>query len=284
MLTAAFVVAGLLGAASMAVDLAATRGIFALPLDRLALDRFLLPACLFAYACAQALRANRSRLDRYAWALLASALIGLILLSGSRVGLLLLAAPAAMLLAAGGLRGVGRGLVFAVVGVVFVGLLFEIGKDLGLATDLVKDRLASTEAALRSPQSDYSLADRFAQVRVSWRAFADSPFWGVGPGHMFAWDTGYGVFRQAFTIDASTSTLAKFGAVGAAGIVAFFLLLARLIRATALPVERAAFLGVAVVAIAYLALSNPFEDKGFGFGLLFLLALALRRAGPLADR
>lgn len=275
-LAGAFVLTGLLGAASIGVELLFLRGLAALPLEGLFFTGLLLPVGLYAYACARSLRRGGQRGELLRWGWVAVAILAVLLVTGSRIGLLLLVAPLAMLALTGGLASLRRTIALGAVGVALVLGAFTVAGGAGVATEVAQTRLASIEDVLQAPAEDRSLADRLAQTRLSWELLKDAPLTGVGPGYVFGWYNKSGIFRESFTTDAALSMLAKFGLLGAAGLLAFLIMIGKLVRLTAGRTELAALVGFTAVIIPYLLLGNPFEDKGLAFALLFLLAFALK--------
>ena len=102
---------------------------------------------------------------------------------------------------------------------------------------------------------------------------------GVGPGYVFEWLDYKGDPLSSFSIDTGLAIPAKFGIAGVVMLVALsiaYLAFLRKARAASGPtVAHVAVVALFVLAIMGLAFSAPFEDKGFSFGLLFLLALSL---------
>lgn len=279
-----FVVVGLLGAASLMAELLSLRELASLPIERLFFSSFILPASLFAYACARALRPSSRRRDVLVWGATAAGVLGAILLTGTRTGILLLAAPAVILVMGRGLSAFRRGLVLGAVGLALILLVFRFGGAIGIDTGAALERLGDTREQVSSPGQSGSLEDRFAQSRASWELFKDSPVLGTGLGVVFEWRNPSGVPRQAFTVDAAFSTVAKLGLVGALGLLAYFLTLGQLARRFAGPTDRAALAGLCGIVVPHCILSNPFEDKGLALGLIFLVALALKGGGEEPQR
>lgn len=273
-----FVVLGLFGTASLATELLSLREFTTLPVERLFLSSFILPAVFFAYACARALRPRSPRREVLVWGGTAAGVLAALLLTGTRTAILLLAAPAVVLVLGGKLSALRRAVVLVGIGVALVALVFRFGGAVGIETGAALDRLGEVrEIGAQGPSG--SLEDRFAQSSASWEAFEDSPLLGTGLGNVFEWRNPSGVPRQAFTVDAAFSTVAKLGAVGALLLLAYFLTLGQLALRFAGPTERAALLGLLGIVVPHCILSNPFEDKGLALGLIFVIALALQSGG-----
>ena len=92
---------------------------------------------------------------------------------------------------------------------------------------------------------------------------------------------------MSFQVDTSLSVLAKFGIVGTTLIlalaIAFVLFLRNAARGSGITVAQTALMGYAAMALLISPFAVPLEDKGFSFGLLFLLALSLP-ATAIPDR
>jgi O-antigen ligase len=187
-------------------------------------------------------------------------------------------APLAILIFGGGLQGFRRTVVLVPMAIGSVILAFAFGGSAGLNTEVAQERLFTTRAAIESPEKSGSLQDRFAQSKASWELFKSAPITGVGPGGLIGWYTPGGTFRSAFTVDSTVSTLAKFGIVGALGVLVFLGMCGGIVRRAGKRVEHATLVGLAAWGSAYVVLSNPLEDKGLAMGLIFVLALALRHA------
>lgn len=277
-LTYAFILAGGLVTVSIYLDLASTRNFTSGDTTELALlSSFLLPVTLFAYATARAIAPHERESHGFLWwGLLASGIFAAVMLSGTRAGILMLVIPPAVVIFSGRGRGIYRSIGLGAVAALLVVLAFGVGGSFGVTTRAVQDRLLTTGAALSSPTEDGSLSERFRETGAAWRHFTTSPLVGVGPGVYFEWRGARGDTRRAFVVDSSISTLAKFGVLGVIALLLFGRNVRRIMRMVAKSPERLALSGLAVWLCVYAVLSNPFEDKGFAFGLIFILALLLR--------
>jgi hypothetical protein len=279
-----FVTAGLLVTAALTLQLLTLHQLSTSTLKQLAVfTGFALPVSLYTYACARAICAGKNRADVLRWGAIAGAIFAALLISGTRSAFLLIAPPVVMVITTGGVKGMVRAGTLGLLGVLMIFVAVRIGASAGVETNLVQDRLRSTQSALQAPDANPSLGDRFAQSRVAWNLVQAVPLTGVGPGYLFHWRTPSGIPRQAFTVDSTVATIAKFGVLGTAGLLVFFLMLAQLVRRHGSSAERTALAGLAAWAVVYVIITNPIEDKGLSFGLLFLLALALKDAVSAAD-
>jgi O-antigen ligase len=239
---------------------------------------FQLPSALFAVAFSFGLSDRR---QRQAWWLLAGGIFAALLVTGTRSALLLLLVPLVVVLVSPG-RQRRRAIQSVAVAGISVILVFNLaGAVAGVATDWTSQRLFTVQDVIAAPESDASLGVRLDQSAESWELFEANPLLGVGPGHIFHW-TLHGEVRQSFTVDTSVSYLAKFGAGGLAILIAFFFIVARLVRdglaeGNGLDEGLAALLAFSVVTLTVATLGAPLEDKGFAISLVLLLVLAFKR-------
>ena len=100
----------------------------------------------------------------------------------------------------------------------------------------------------------------------------------MGPGHFFQWSS-LGYSYRSFTIDSPVSYVAKFGAPGLIFLViagiSFTLFCRERLRDPITREGSSALAGFAALAVGGIAFGVPPEDKGFAFGFLLLLTLAL---------
>jgi hypothetical protein len=127
------------------------------------------------------------------------------------------------------------------------------------------------------------LQERIAQTKVAFQAFTAHPVLGVGLGERFVWTMPSGTPVVTFNLDTTVSYAAKFGLVGIVALAGVGWTWVRL--ASESPrVERvvtSASLAFLAVTVCLFPLATPMEDKGFSFGLMFLLSIALS-SGPVA--
>jgi len=272
-LTWVFIAAGLVATASFAVFVLFRRGTD-VSIENLALSSFFLSSALFAFAWGQALAARRRSL--LGWGLVAGIVFGTLLVTGTRSVLLLLFVPLTIWLIVRG-RGFGRLVKAAIVATfaVVLGFLF-VQEQAGITLATLGERLQMVESGLLAPEQDQSVTERLRESEESWWLFKEAPLVGVGPGHLFQ-SYRVGGVSTSFTVDSSLSVLAKFGALGATALIGFFGVLWHVVTRSG-PSRlygRAQLAAYATVTLLYFAVGNPFEDKGFAIGLVFLVAFAL---------
>jgi hypothetical protein len=278
------VVTGLISTVSFTVQWVGSgwRGLADLPLQRVVLASFFLPAAIFTYASVRAvLSGARSSMP---WVVCAGIVAALMLATGTRSSLLLGIGPVAGLWFYRknghrvGARLLTVGALFAV-GIVVAVQLGAIGGDTGR----LLARFESIGSLLGNPGSDSSVLDRLAQTHAGLQSFLSAPITGVGAGHLFRWLDGLGLARESFILDAPTAFLAKFGLTGAAAALAAAALLIRWPRARAsrAAVDAAAWAGfMAICAIWFLFFGSPWEEKGFSLAMALLIALVSRDPAP----
>ena len=137
--------------------------------------------------------------------------------------------------------------------------------------------------------TDRSYIDRLSQTNSAWETFRSSPLTGAGPGAPIVWSNSFNVVQVATVIDSPLSFLAKFGVIGLIAavflVVGFVETLRALRRRTGTrTIPQLALIGFGAIVVAWSALHNPYEDKGFAIGLMLLLALATREASDAALR
>jgi O-antigen ligase len=147
-----------------------------------------------------------------------------------------------------------------------------------------QDRLEKVQGLFGGPKADLSLIDRRAQNHVALKAFRDHPYFGTGPGHEFSWRASQGNTIVSFNIDSALAVPAKFGLIGLSVIAWMSWVMVRTCRRIARRdgwgASHLAFQSFAIVTIAFALLGSPFEDKGFAFSVLLLLALWIPGRSP----
>lgn len=274
---ATIVAAGLIASAGFAIQFLGRRGIADLPLATLGLGSGLLGALAFAVAIA-ALLSRRPR--RFLWVLVATAIVTLLLITGTRSALVLLVGPVAMVLAQGQRfsRAIRLASTAVVVGIVVLTLAFLVSQASLIDVVRLTDRLGLLTSLGSNLSADQSYIERATQVGLAYSAFMGSPVVGVGLGFRFDWVHLGGESFPTYTIDTGLSLAAKFGLVGlglfgiaASAALSFY----RRLRIRLPEHVRLSFVGFAAVSIAMLPLGNPLEDKGFGLAVAMLVAWAL---------
>ena len=276
------VLAGLLGAFSFAATWWERRGIGTLGLDALGLPTLLLGAALFAYAMAVIIQGGPRRGTWLAAGVLTFALL---ISSGTRTNVILLAAPFAIVF--GAARGRGRRSLRLAVALPVVIVLVAVATQSVLKIadadeSIVRERIALLlKSGDRS--SDGSYIERVNSTRAAWDSFTSSPIVGIGPGAPFVWEGADGTIFTTRSIDTPVLLVARFGLLGLAWAVLYFVSYAvvvrRLARVDPRPtISRLALVGFGAILLANALLLVPFEDKGFTAATLLLFALALRES------
>lgn len=300
--SAMFVVAGTASAIAFDLEWIERHHFADVPFDSLLLPSVFLPAALFSYAAAATTQERR----KAAWFGVAAVVLALLAASGTRSVVILVLAPLTIVLLAWGSRAqiaVRLGFTLAAFALlVFVPAILSSQlvesrtPDAQSASDTASDRFTSIPDVLEDPGSDESYSLRSSQWRIAWETFKANLVVGVGPGHLFEWPYPYtkpGI-RTGYNLDTPIAFPAKFGLVGlgvlGASIGAFIVFLRRLVARRPLATHQLALAGFAAVVVAAVPLGTTFEEKGFSFGLLFLLAAVVRAAsssnsnGPGSDQ
>jgi O-antigen ligase len=280
-----FVIAGVLASLSYTVEWLDRRSLADLPVSRIALPSGQLRTALYVYGLTGALLADK---NRAAWTALTALTLSLTWITGNRADSLLLlsAVPLVAIFAMRHeRRAVGPAVRVMTLGGTAVVLTVALTQPLATFSDYdaaaLSDRYGTIATVSAEPSSDASYQHREDQTRLAWRTFLSQPALGVGPGHTFEWTNVNGLPRSSFHIDTSLSFLSKYGVVGLvlllALVVAFASFLKNASHGSRLTAPQLALVGYAALAILAMPFSTPLEDKGFSFGLLFLLALSLPR-------
>ncbi len=141
-----FVLAGLLVTAALTVQLLTLRQLSTSTLRQLAVfTGFALPVTLYCYACARAIYSREKRADLLRWGFLAGAVFAALLISGTRSVFLLIAPPLVMMIVTGGMKGVIRVVTLGLLGIVMIFAAVRVGEAAGVATNLVEERLRTTQ-------------------------------------------------------------------------------------------------------------------------------------------
>ena len=285
-LRAMLVAGGTLGAFGFTAHWLDKRGIADLDLVPVGLPTILLAATVFSYGVSVLLHRDRKRLG---WALLTSAVLAMLLTTGTRTALVLLAAPLAIVFGSRHQR-TQRSMRVLVAAPLLALLVFLSAEAVFRVTNADREALAARTSLLLSTgdtRTDHSYIERLAQTDAAWKAFRSSPIMGTGPGKPIVFETLFDGKRETPTVDSSVSLLAKFGLLGVLAAVATILGFIGTLRAlrarTGRPtIAQLALVGFGAVVAAWALLLNPYEDKGFAIGLLLLLAVATREASDTA--
>jgi hypothetical protein len=269
------VAAGLLGAVAFAVTWLQRRGIADFALARIGLATHFLPAGLFAYAMSLALDAKRLR-----WLAVAGFTLALLLATGTRSSLALLAAPLAI--AFGARRAIAQRSIrlFVFVPITILLTLAAVAAVLHFSDADQADVSRRIEAFRTSGTGmDNSYIERLRQTSVAWDTFKDDIVFGAGPGTIFQWVTVDRRLISSYLLDTPATFPAKFGLVGL--LVLAFVLVKYVSFIRMVGRERVndgtyfMLVGYAAIAVASTLFYSPLEDKGFAFTLILIVALAL---------
>lgn len=270
--------AGLVATASFATVWLQQHGIAHLPFSGFALSSFYLPAALFVYAIASALHANHRRIR---WVSLAVLVFALLIVTGTRVTLILALAPIAAVISArrnASVRLVRLALGGPVALLLTVGAAYAVIAATHASTTSISNRITILKNT--GTTSDASYRDRQAETRAAERIFLANPIFGAGPGTSFQWIVANGDKKSGFVLDSPADFPAKFGIVGLA-VVGFLVLsyasfLRSALRFNHPRPETLALAAYAAVVVVGSVLTTPLEDKGLTLGLFLLLALVFR--------
>lgn len=257
---------GVLAAVGFAVDWLSRRGVSSLGVDRVVLATTAVPALAFAYALVNASLAPRM----LRWPVLAVTIAALMLVTGTRTNLVLVFVCAGLVGAAAKARfTVGRLLLVA--GATVAGCAATLPLLGGLVLSdpgFLTGRLAAAVTASRNGLADQSFAIRAASYASARAQFAEHPWFGSGPGHMYPGGT--------FTLDTPWMVPAKFGLVGTLVLLGFLSAVVasvrRLRRLVGYRHAMTAARGWAFVMAGLTPFGPWLEDKGTALALMLALA------------
>jgi hypothetical protein len=273
--------AGLASALAFVVEWLARRHVVATAPQDFILPSLLLPAAATSFGLA--LLTSRSRFRRW-WLVFVLLVVPGMFLAGTRSALIILAAGPVVLWLSRGLAQTRRTAVVATLSLVATAALaISIAYVVPISDSSPVGRVASRLRELPhlavKPASDQSYVLRRGQWRVAWESFTAHPFAGVGPGHVFTSPYNFGgqSVRRTSSLDTPVAFLAKFGVVGLLATLVlgmgWWRLGASLLKSGSPSAIALAAFGA--VALLYVPLGVPFEDKGFTIGLLLIAALGL---------
>lgn len=291
-LTVLLGVAGALSVMSFSVEWLERRRLADLAIDRLTLPSFFLAVSFFCLMWAIAASSARLRAIPLAAGTVSLALV---LLTGTRSTVVLLAAPFAIGALIAWHRNwgrvarhvavtVGQVLLAAAIVVAWQGATRWATGDGGTADPAqpgtarppdTTDRIGTIDDVVAG--TDNSLRERIAQTQSAIDAFWRSPAVGTGPGYRFEWLNYAGEPRATFTLDSPAVVVGKFGMGGILLLIGLVWVYSRhatsLWRRAAWSSAATATVAYGAVALAWLPLGWPIEDKGFSLALIPLLAL-----------
>jgi hypothetical protein len=280
-LVALLVIAGTMAALLFGLGWLERRHVSNLGLGSLGLASVIMPAALFSLAMSAALQAD---VRRPRWLILAGVILALLVMTGTRTTFVLLVAPLAIALGARP-KLVTRSMRLAVLGPVTLTATLLFGVAFigisGADTEMLQKRIEILKET-GDTSGDASYNERREQTEIAWDRFESAPIVGAGPGTTFEWKTQNGIPVSSSLLDTPLVFPAKFGLLGLA-VCAFVLakywsFLRRLRRLEDVGIGQLALTGYLAVVLAITPLVLPFDDKGFSFGLILVLALALQEA------
>ncbi len=276
-------IVGLVAAIGFAVDWLERRGVSALGVGKLTLSSIALLGAVFVLSVTYAgLGPRRAR-----WFALAVLILIAVLLTGTRSSVILIAGLAGVLGSEGQhrvplpkLTSVALPLTIVVV------LALPILSGLIISDpDFLESRLQQAIDFLEGGrEEDQSFRARATEYGLASEQIDAHPWFGVGPGHLYAVDPGS---PPQFTLDTPLTVVAKFGVVGSTIIVAFLVQVfwcgrrVRLLVGPSIPLT--ALRGFAVLCIAGIPFGSMLEDKGLTIALMLLVSLVAARTRDSID-
>lgn len=276
---AALLVAGFIAALGYAIYWTRLRGVTQFDISRFVLPSQFLPAAAFCLALAYVFDGRRT----YRMAVLATLLVLALLVSGTRILVLLIVPVMVTVAVANGhrrIRIISLSLAAGVTLALLVGIVANTAAVGYLNLDVVLARLSGILPLLTSQDvtGDPSLYSRYLQTSALLQAWSQHALFGVGPGALYS----YANVVDDRPIDSPLAILSRFGIVGAAVIALMFAtLLASRLRRGAHWVPATALLAFVGLIAAWSLVSSPLDDKGVALGLIPLIGLCgVWRKGP----
>jgi O-antigen ligase len=279
-------VGGTLGALGFTARWLTNRGIADLSVVSVGLPTLVLAAAVFAYGVSALLHGQRRRL---AWVAFTAAVFAMLISTGTRTAIILLAGPLAIVL--GSRHRIAQRSIRLVAAVPLLVVLVFLGTQAIVRATDADTRILTERASLLvstgERAADRSYIDRLAQTDSAWEMFRSSPLTGAGPGAPIVWSNSFNQVQVSTVIDSPLSFLAKFGVIGLVAVVFLVVGFVNTMRALrrrtgTRTIPQLALIGFGAIVVAWSVLHNPYEDKGFAIGLMLLLALAAREASDAA--
>jgi hypothetical protein len=275
-LTVLFIAAAAAASGALILELLSRREIIAFS-RVIGLPSPMLPIAIGSYAASMAFQRKRWLW----WAALGTVMLSELTLAGSRSGLAALLVPVTVMALSQRPQFSVWQRAFQIAGLALLLIVMvEVGLTLaGLHTFSLTTRVLGVFHGVGL--QNQSLWDRKEESRLALVTWLQNPIVGTGPGHIFVWfRSGSGMRVQEFNIDTGISFLSKFGALGLVILAMVGAGYKQTVRAC-LSLSSARTVGIALIAYAIVAAAllislDPIEDKGFSFGLIFVLALAIK--------
>jgi hypothetical protein len=272
------VVAGFVAAAGFALDWLSRRGVSSLGVGRIVLATSTLAALGFAYSLTKAgLGPHRPR-----WLLASTAILTLMLISGTRTNIFLLAAAVGVAGSRASLRVPARRI---------LGLILQIVAAVAVVLPLVASALIDNPVFFQSRISgamsvitgqgapDQSFVERQRAYAVARDTFLQFPWFGVGPGHTF---TTSALGLDSASLDTPWIVPAKLGVIGVVALMIYIATVMacvrRLRKLAGWSTLVTAGLGWAATLLALFPFGPWIEDKGFAIALAVYLAALVATA------
>lgn len=242
------------------------------------LSSYSLPAALFSISIANFMSSKRFNIT---WLILAVAVLGGTIMTGTRSSYAFLFAPIAILLFSKAKKT--RIVPILIFGVAFGSWVFSFfmnntSQFEGSVLISVQQRIQYTAESLinNSITDDSSYMERVNQTEVALSTVTDNPLFGAGPGKQYIIQRYNGVLSIVNSLDSPMFILAKYGIIGLIILIIFLgLIYKHLITKYKYNVYSISLLAFLGVCLAWLPLVNPFDDKGSGLVIIMLMASIL---------
>ena len=221
------------------------------------------------------------------WGAVATAIVASALLTGTRSLLLLMVIPLSCAVqvlrrSPQARRKAARSARTALVAIpIVLAVTFPIAAAIGVDTTAALDRIGTIGQASGSSKLDASLLERQNAQRVTWEGFTADPLLGRGPGTMWRSILYDGTAKETLTLDTSVVILAKWGIIGALGVVVFLAAWWRWLTGKSSPTHvRSVVTALAPFLLLQSILNAVVEDKGLPICLILLGAALVAEVDP----
>ena len=263
--------AALGSALAFALQWTARHGVTSIDVGPSFFGSFFLTGAALCLALAYALQGGRT----LRMAFLATGLLFAMVITATRSAVVLLVPIVMTLLIARGHRrwrfvGLVAGAALAIV--ILGTLLSVIGAGSYLNLQLLQSRFGGLVPLLLSGNilADQSAYLRFYQTQALLEGWLGAPWFGVGPGAVYA----YSNLIFVNPVDSPMSIFARFGVVGVAAFLGLFIaLVGGNLRRLAHWVPATALLTFVGLVLAWSLVSSPLDDKGVALGLIPLIGV-----------
>ncbi|QNU23479.1 O-antigen ligase family protein [Geobacillus zalihae] len=242
--------------------------------EEIGLASMLLPLAFFSYSCSRVLYGKKNKVM---WLMISAFVLSSLLVTGTRTSIIALIMPffVAVIRKDNRLKRIVQLITFYIllITLIIVGVLV-ISKLTQSKLDIITERFLNLKDMFITGglTEDQSYNGRYEQTLIAIQAIKFSPFLGAGLGTGF-----YQVTNYVGSMDSPLASVAKLGIIGlvllVTPIVNIGILLLKEYKRKKIDYDCLSLFGYLVIIFLYSLILPPYEEKGFGIGLLLLLTL-----------